>query len=188
MDISCKSRLDAGMEIDGVDLRRLHPNNDARGSFTEVFQQSWGSIDAPCQWSIVKSETNVFRGCHLHQRHDEYICILSGKATVGLRDERPDSDTKGVWSLYELHGDDPRALIFPAGLVHGWYFHTETMHLQAVTESYETYHADDNYGVHWSDPDLQIPWPFTNPVLASRADQFSTLTDLRQKISEIAAD
>ena len=32
----------------------------------------------------------------------------------------------------------------PAGTLHGWLFHEPTIHLQAVSEPYELYAADDN--------------------------------------------
>jgi len=178
------SKLTAGQPIEGVELKNLTMHRDARGSFTEVFQEHWGTVLKPCQWSVVHSVENVFRGCHLHLRHDEYFCLLQGEASVGLRDERPNSPTFGNWQLYRLHGADLAALVFPVGLVHGWYFYTESMHLQAVSESYVDYGADDNFGVHWSDPSLEIPWQIDRePLLAERAAGFGTLAEMRAAVA-----
>lgn len=177
-----KSYLFQGNSIEGVKLTPLSMHTDARGSFTEVFQNSWGTVIDPCQWSVVKSEANVFRGCHLHLRHDEYFCLLEGEASLGLRDERLDSPTYGNWQLYKLFGADMAALTFPVGLIHGWYFHKPSLHLQAVSESYISYGKDDNFGVHWADPELKIPWDFQNPTLADRANGFGTLQELRAQI------
>jgi dTDP-4-dehydrorhamnose 3,5-epimerase len=80
------SRLVAGREISGVQLRPLKMNHDARGCFIEVFQKHWGTCIDPVQWSIVHSRPNVFRGVHLHRRHDEYVAPITGRMTVGLRD------------------------------------------------------------------------------------------------------
>ncbi len=176
------SSMVAGSAIEGVKLTRLTPHFDSRGSFTEVFQQHWNAIDVPCQWSLVTSGRNVLRGCHLHLRHDEYFSLVEGEVSLGLRDERPKSPTRGHWQLYRLYGTDPTALTFPAGLIHGWYFHTDSLHLQAVSESYRTYGADDNWGVHWADPELEIPWPFEDPLLSERAAQFSSLPELRRHL------
>ncbi|MDH3637712.1 MAG: dTDP-4-dehydrorhamnose 3,5-epimerase family protein, partial [Gammaproteobacteria bacterium] len=162
---------------------KLQPNVDTRGIFTEVFQKHWNAMETPRQWSIVTSTSNVLRGCHLHLRHDEYFFLIQGEVSLGLRDERLDSPTRGHWQLYRLFGTNPAALTFPAGLVHGWYFHTDSLHLQAVSESYLTYGDDDNWGIHWADPELEIPWPFDNPLLSERAASFQSLIDVRQKLT-----
>lgn len=172
--------MTAGQVIEGAQLHELTMHKDPRGDFTEVFQDSWGSAIKPCQWSAIRSEANVFRGCHLHRRHDEYFCLLQGEALVGLRDERPDSPTRGHWQLYHLHGEDLAALTFPVGIIHGWYFPQPSLHIQAVSESYADYGADDNLGVRWDDPELEIPWGIKDPILAPRADQFGSLQALRQ--------
>ena len=182
MTVNRVSSQVAGSPIEGVKLFKLRPHIDIRGHFTEVFQDHWDAINTPCQWSIVRSTNNVLRGCHLHLRHDEYFCLIEGEVSLGLRDERHCSSTQGNWQLYRLYGTDLAALTFPAGLVHGWYFHTDSLHLQAVSESYRTYGDDDNWGIHWADPELEIPWPFDNPLLSERATQFHSLAGVRQKL------
>jgi dTDP-4-dehydrorhamnose 3,5-epimerase len=170
-----EARLVAGTVIRGVELRRLKMNYDRRGCFTEAFQENWKTCIKPVQWSVVHSQANVFRGLHMHRDHAEYIAVLSGQASVGLRDLRPWSPTKGAWSLYELNGASLACLTFPPGLLHGWYFSEASVHLQAVSESYADYGASDNWGCHWADPALEIPWPFTKPILAQRASHFPSL-------------
>jgi dTDP-4-dehydrorhamnose 3,5-epimerase len=172
------SRLVAGTVIDGVEIRPLKMNFDARGCFTEVFQERWNTCIVPVQWSVVQSRANVFRGLHLHRDHDEYVAVIAGRASIGLRDVRPWSPTNGAWSLYELLGTDLACLTFPPGLLHGWYFHEPSVHLQAVSEAYADYADSDNLGCHWSDPALEIPWPFTDPILTDRASNFPSLKSL----------
>ncbi|MEO0733872.1 MAG: dTDP-4-dehydrorhamnose 3,5-epimerase family protein [Bacteroidota bacterium] len=180
-----ESKLLAGATIHQAELRKVTENRDHRGSFTEIFQDHWGTClqEAP-QWSAVKSGAGVFRGMHLHLRHDEYFTLLSGHCLVALKDVRPGSPTKGVFSLYELHEDDMAAVIFPRGLLHGWYFFRRSLHVQAVSEAYVDYHADDNHGVHWQAPDLGIPWPFTEATLSPRAQDFTTEAALLASIKE----
>lgn len=182
-----KSVQTKGTDIAGVQLRHLQMNHDQRGCFTEIFQKHWGTVIDPCQWSLVDSQANVFRGCHLHLRHEEYFCLLKGECSLGLRDERPDSPTYGNWQLYHLFGEQLAALTFPAGVIHGWYFHQPSLHLQAVSESYISYSKDDNYGVFWSEPALEIPWPFSNPLLGDRAEGFGSLEALRERLAKARA-
>jgi len=178
-----KSRMKAGSQISGVVLRHLAENKDYRGSFTEIFNHRWNlDLDA-VQWSLVKSEANVYRGMHFHKRHDEYFCLIHGKCELGLKDMRSDSPTYLQWSQYELWAEDLTALIFPRGLLHGWYFPEPSIHAQSVSESYVDYGKDDNWGVVWNDPDLGIPWSFDEPIVSNRAGDFP---DLKSFIAGIA--
>lgn len=172
------SRLLAGVSLEGVDLRVMNEKRDQRGSFTETFATHWEAGIAPTQWSMVRSEAHVLRGLHVHQRHNEYFCLIDGHCLVGLYDVRPESSTYRQYGLYELFGKDLKAVIFPTGLLHGWYFYVPSIHLQAVSESYVEYAHDDNSGCRWDDPALGIPWGITNPILSERATSFPPLADL----------
>jgi dTDP-4-dehydrorhamnose 3,5-epimerase len=179
-DATCHrgSLLVAGTPLDGVEFRRFHSQADLRGTFTETFQENWGTRLQPVQWSVVESRANVLRGVHLHFRHTEYFSLLRGMATIGLRDARANSPSRNRWSLYQVSGEAMAGLIFPAGILHGWYFHEDSVHLQAVSESHADYARDDNRGCHWSDPALEIPWPCTDPILSKRAAAFPRLRDV----------
>lgn len=159
-------------------------NQDHRGSFTEVFQRHWGTCLTPVQWSVVQSKAGVMRGVHLHKRHDEYFALLSGHAYVGLRDMRPGSPTEDVSALFEFSGAQLACLVFPLGLLHGWYFSEDSLHLQAVSESYVDYHKEDNLGCFWGDPDIGIPWPFQTAIVTQRAQDFPTFKALSASLAD----
>lgn len=176
-----------GEQLAGVVVQPLQSHFDDRGSFTEVFSSRWRAAIAAQQWSVVRSRANVLRGPHLHLGHDEYFVLLAGTAWVGLRDVRPDSPTRDRSCLMELHGDEPAAVSFPRGFIHGWYFSEESIHLQSVTECYADYHPADNLGCRWDDPDLDIPWPCTAPIVSARAAAFPPLSVLIDRVRATAA-
>jgi dTDP-4-dehydrorhamnose 3,5-epimerase len=177
------SRQSAGGQIDGVTFKVLTTHSDQRGSFTEVFQQEWNTGLHPVQWSAVQSAAGSLRGMYVHRRHEEYFALLSGRAVVGLRDVRAGSATEGVASTFELDGRQLACLVFPRGLIHGWYFHEDSLHLQAVSESYGTYGQDDNYGCRWDDPELGISWPFTLPTLSARCAGLPSYRELLEQLA-----
>ena len=146
--------------IEGVVLRPLAPHEDRRGSFTEVFCDHWSLPVAPAQWSLVRSRERVLRGMYLHRNHDEYVLVLEGRALVGIHDPREASPSFGASATYELRGGEPACLCFPRGVVHGWYFPVPSVHLQAVSESYDAYHPHDNLSIRWDDPS----WASTGPI------------------------
>jgi dTDP-4-dehydrorhamnose 3,5-epimerase len=40
------------------------------------------------------------------------------------------------------------------------------------------YHPEDEYGIIWNDPDLDIPWPVATPLLSDKDQKFPQLRDL----------
>lgn len=173
--------------IEGVRLGALEAHADERGSFTELFAAHWATGVEPTQWSIVRSEPGALRGMHLHLRHDELLSVIAGTLWVGLHDLRPGSPTLGTSQLVRLAEDAPAYLAFPRGLVHGWIAETPVTHLQAVSEPYATYHADDNRGCRWDDPELGLDWPVVPHLIAERSRSFGSLSALRASFAASAA-
>ena len=161
----------------GVKVRTLTMHPDERGSFTEFFREEWDSGIAPLQWNVVKSHANVLRGVHVHVRHDDYLILLEGRASIGLCDLRKRSPTEGVRALLEMRGERLEALVTPHGVAHGFYFHTPSVHIYGVSEYFN---PADELGCHWADPNLDIPWPTDSPLVSARdaaAPSFSDLLD-----------
>jgi dTDP-4-dehydrorhamnose 3,5-epimerase len=180
MDLTLKQK---SSRISGADLQEcllidLKENKDARGSFTEIFQQSWDTGHHPVQWSVVKSEKHVFRGMHYHKRHHEHFCIIEGSCYLGLKDMRPRSSTYLESAVFFLCDTDLKSLVFPSGVLHGWYFLTKAVHIQSVSESYVDYGKEDNFGCRWDDPALNIEWPFTDVILSEKAEAFRPFREL----------
>ena len=170
--------ITSGERLFGLEITVGKRHDDARGSFTEMFCKEWGLGIEPTQWSIVESAERVLRGMHLHRRHDEYFALVKGRACVGLYDARPKSPTFMKSCLIDLDDSERVFVTFPSGLIHGWYFYTPTIHLQAVSESYLNYGKDDNIRCSWADPDINIAWPDRVPVLSDLAEGAGTVQEI----------
>jgi len=158
----------------GVKKIPLRMHRDDRGIFTELFRQEWETGVRPIQWNFVRSKTNVLRGVHVHPRHNDYLIILDGKASIGLQDLRPNSPTKDVATVVEVSGDHLVALMIPHGVAHGFYYHTPAFHLYSVSHYWD---VADELRIHWTDIGLHIPWSFTNPHLSRRDAEAGPLSD-----------
>lgn len=167
--------------IEGVQIQRLEMHCDSRGCFTEVFSDRWNLGLNPRQWSVAHSKAAVLRGMYLHRRHDEFFLLLSGKCSVGLYDLRDDSPTRQQSMLIDLSADHLTYVYFPQGILHGWYFQEFSIHLQAVSEPYSEYHPDDDFGCHWSDPELGITWPQGPKLVSERSAALPPLKVLRER-------
>jgi dTDP-4-dehydrorhamnose 3,5-epimerase len=160
----------------GVEHHRLQPHADARGTFTELFRDTWGLGVEPVQWNGVRSEANVLRGVHVHWRHADYLTVVAGQVAVGLHDLREGSPTEGRGALVSLAADEPSGLVIPPGVAHGFYFPEPSFHVYAVSHEWD---PDDELGCRWDDPELEIPWPCTDPVLSERDDALGRLSQVR---------
>jgi len=149
----------------GVQLVPLEPHSDDRGTFVELYRQEWGTGVEPIQWNAVHSEAGVLRGVHVHPRHDDYLTVVRGRATIGLRDLRPGSPTEGAATCVELNEERPAALSIPHGVAHGFYFHQLSTHVYAVSHYWD---MADELGCRWDDPALEIPWPQQQAQISPR--------------------
>ena len=163
----------------GVRIRRLEVHQDQRGLLSEIFRQDWDTGVAPVQWNTVTSDAGVLRGVHVHLRHADYLVVLQGQMSLGLKDLRDDSPTAGPGLVVELDGNDLHSIFIPPGVAHGFYFHSRCLHVYAVTEYWD---PDDELGCHWDDPELQIPWHIAEPVLSDRDSSLPSLKCLMHEL------
>jgi dTDP-4-dehydrorhamnose 3,5-epimerase len=159
----------------GVRYAPLAMHADSRGVFTEVFRETWDTGVSPVQWNIVSSGAGVMRGVHVHVRHTDYLIIVKGRASIGLRDLRRGSPTEGMASVVEMRGDDMAALTMPPGVAHGFYFHEPSLHLYSVSHYWS---VDDEVGCHWADPALEIAWPAAEALVSERDASAQSLAGL----------
>jgi dTDP-4-dehydrorhamnose 3,5-epimerase len=138
----------------GVRRRPLTMHRDQRGTFTEIFRHAWHTGVTPVQWNAVSSGTGVLRGVHVHPRHDDYLIVLQGHASIGLRDLRQGSPTEGLAAVVDLRGDALTALGIPHGVAHGFYFHEPSVHIYAVSAYWD---PSDELGCHWGRPCARDP-------------------------------
>jgi dTDP-4-dehydrorhamnose 3,5-epimerase len=151
--------------IHGVRLWPVVMNRDARGHLTEVFRTDWVTRIQPAQWVVVASDAGVLRGMDLHVRHDEFEVVL-GDAVLGLRDVRRGSPTAGVVEQHEFSRDQLRAVTIPRGVVHGFYFQSDSVLFAASTQTYD---PADQLDCAWDDPELGLDWP-EQPRIVSEQD------------------
>ena len=150
---------------EGTKVFRLRRFADERGDFMEIFRRQWDTGTDPVQWSLVRSRAGALRGVHLHPIHDDYLTMLEGTARVGLCDLRADSPTHGLAVSVRMGGEEPRSLLIPNGVAHGFLFETDSKAIYAVSEYW---HPDDELPMRWDDPLLRIPWGMDPSIVSDR--------------------
>ena len=155
--------------IEGVRFYKLKKLPDSRGSFLELFRKEWipEVFDERIQINCSKSKAHVLRGLHYHNHQWDFWIPLSGNMIAGLADLRKNSSTYGKSLSLELDGEEPRGLLIPPGVAHGFAARTDLTLVYIVSNYFDN---SDEHGIAWNDPGISIEWGIENPVVSERDD------------------
>jgi dTDP-4-dehydrorhamnose 3,5-epimerase len=155
--------------IDGTFVFTPKVFADGRGAFFEGFRASWLSPPKPqVQWNISRSGAGVVRGLHYHRLQTDYWLVPDGAVRVALVDLRPTSSTHRKAICLELRADEPKGLLIPPGVLHGYAILKDATVMYLVDVEYT---GKDEYGVRWNDPALGLPavwYDIPTPTLSNR--------------------
>jgi len=154
-------------DIAGVIVVTPDVHGDNRGRFVETFRQEWLPDGAPAmvQGNRADRTEGALVGLHYHRFQSDFWYVPNGRAMVVLHDLRASSPTDGNTLVLEIGEHDHRGVYIPPGIAHGFYALTD-MTITYLVDRY--YNPQDELGVAWDDPHLQIVWPSTNPELSQR--------------------
>jgi dTDP-4-dehydrorhamnose 3,5-epimerase len=192
-DISMLSAADGvGVEeavIAGVAVRPIASIDDMRGSLCEVHRDDWGLAPHPVQWDFVTSCPQVLRGVHVHCLHWDYIIVLKGRATIGLKDVRRGERSFRRGMLIDVVGERPTLVTIPPGVANGIFAYTTLNYLYGLTVAWDG--SDEDLGCRHDDPELGIKWPSQTPIMMPRdmplPDFATPLRDYESKAAAIVA-
>ena len=154
-----------GSGIAGVTVRAFESINDFRGGLSEIHRDDWKLAPRPVQWDLLNTRANVLRGVHVHRLRWDYIIVLDGHATIGLKDIRRHASFQHKMVI-EVSGDRPTVVTIPPGVAHGIFANTALRHLYGLTVAWDG--CDEELGCRYDDPALGIEWPSATPMLLQR--------------------
>jgi dTDP-4-dehydrorhamnose 3,5-epimerase len=93
-------------------------------------------------------------------------------------DLRKGSATFGKSYSCVLDSERHNLLMVPAGFAHGFAALEDSLFLY---KSSNLYNRESESGIVWNDPDLNIQWPFANPMLSEKDQKLDTLHELLRK-------
>jgi dTDP-4-dehydrorhamnose 3,5-epimerase len=166
--------------IDGVLELPLQPNADDRGSLVELYRTAWTTGFEPVQWNLFRNRSNVLRGFHCHVHHTDLLAIVDGSMVLGLKDLRIDSLTHDR-SRRLIMTPQTGLVMIPPGVGHGFYFTEPTTVLNAVSHEWS---KQDELGCRWDDPDLDVDWSCSDPIISERDSSAGTLSELRSVVRD----
>ena len=169
-------------KLAGVLILEPQVFSDDRGFFLESYNRQRYSRVPGLNVEFVqdnhsRSKKNVLRGLHL-QRHypqGKLVRVVAGHIWDVAVDVDPASPTFQQWEGVDLTEANHRQLYIPPGYAHGFCVVSDTADVEYKCTQF--YVPDDEVGLLWNDPQLDIRWPVDAPVLSKRDAANSPLRD-----------
>ncbi|MBN2060420.1 MAG: dTDP-4-dehydrorhamnose 3,5-epimerase [Deltaproteobacteria bacterium] len=168
--------------IPGVILIEPDIFKDDRGFFMETYNKNryseMGIEKVFVQDNHSRSQKDIIRGLHYQLVHPQgkLVYVIKGKILDVAVDIRQGSPTFGRWTGDVLSDQNRQQLYIPEGFAHGFCVLSDMA--DVIYKCTEVYHPDDEYGILWSDPGINITWPIQDPILSEKDRRNPPLGDI----------
>lgn len=160
---------------------------DNRGFFLESYQKSTfaqNGIDVEFnQDNHSKSTRGVLRGLHYQKEpkaQAKLVRCSRGKILDVAVDIRKNSPTFGKWVGKILSEENKNMLYIPAGFAHGFVVLSDEAEL--LYKASNEYSAENDRGIRWNDPDINIQWGIDfKPLISDKDSKQPFLKDVKQE-------
>jgi len=152
---------------------------DDRGEFRETYRKTAYTdlIDIPydfVQDNLVHSHKNVLRGLHYQQNFPQgkLVSVIEGEIFDVAVDINKGSNTFSKWFGKKI--SQGCQIFIPPGYAHGYCVLSDSAIVMYKCTEY--YRENDQKGIIWNDPDIDIKWPISDPVISKKDSTFSKLS------------
>ncbi len=169
-------------EIEGVFIIEPKVFGDERGFFMETYKQS-DFEEAGLNYKFIqdnqsRSHKGVLRGLHYQKNFPQakLVRVIQGEVFDVAVDLRKNSPTYGKWVGVLLSAENKKMFMIPRGFAHGFLVLSDTA--EFVYKCDELYHPEDEGGIMWNDPDVNVSWPLNEePSLSEKDKEHPLLRD-----------
>lgn len=155
---------------------------DDRGFFVETYKYSdfaaYGITDSFVQDNHSTSVKGVLRGLHYQtnpKAQGKLIRCMKGKIFDIAVDIRRSSPTYRKWAGCELSEETNLMLYIPPGFAHGFVALSDMT--EVLYKCTVEYSPENERGIIWNDPDINIDWPIKTPLLSVKDKTYPMLKD-----------
>lgn len=116
-----------------------------------------------------KSMKGVLRGLHFQAppfAQGKLVRVMKGAVLDVAVDIRKNSPTYGQWASIELTESNKMMYWVPPGFAHG--FVTLEDHTVFFYKCTNVYNKNSEGSIRWNDPDLNIDWGISDPILSEK--------------------
>jgi len=168
-------------DLSGVLIIEPKVFGDPRGFFMETWNQAgYAAAGIPSDFvqdNLSQSRKGILRGLHFQKPNTQgkLIHVLQGDVFDVIVDIRVGSPTFGKAINVTLTADNKRQVYIPPVFAHGFCVISDTALF--AYKCTDKYNPQAEASVLWNDPDLNIPWPISNPELSVKDQQGMRLAD-----------
>ncbi|HPI79195.1 MAG TPA: dTDP-4-dehydrorhamnose 3,5-epimerase, partial [Cyclobacteriaceae bacterium] len=159
---------------------KVFPDN--RGWFMELYKDSLLPDTVPIakfvQENLSFSKKGVIRGLHLQLEpyaQAKLVAVVHGKILDVVVDLRKGSGTFGAVFKSVLGGENRKMLFVPQGFAHGFSALEDSYFYYKCTNTYSPGHES---GIRWNDPQLNIDWQVSDPIISTKDQGLPSMEDL----------
>jgi dTDP-4-dehydrorhamnose 3,5-epimerase len=143
-------------------------HEDFRGIYIELYNEKlYKELGvAFLQDDISTSYKNVLRGIHGDNSTYKLVSCLYGSFYLVVVNNDPESKQYEKWCSFTLSDRNHLQVLIPPKFGNGHLVLTDTaiFHYKQNT----LYNRESQFTLKWNDPELNIFWPITNPILSER--------------------
>jgi dTDP-4-dehydrorhamnose 3,5-epimerase len=158
--------------LEGLLLIKPNVNEDKRGYFYENYRDELFEANGlPTNFrqdNQTKSVKGTLRGLHyqLNYPQGKLVRVSFGTVYDVAVDIRKTSPTFSQYFGVNLTDKDHIQMYIPPGFAHGFCVLSDQAIFQYKCT--EIYHPEDEYGIRWDDPQININWSIIDPVISDR--------------------
>lgn len=160
--------------IEGLCLIEPTVHGDERGYFLETFSQK-DMYEVGLYYSFVQdnqsmSKMGVLRGLHFQKKFPQtkLVRVIKGSVFDVAVDLRIGSQTYGKYHGEILTAENRKQFLIPRGFAHGFLVLSDIAEFCYKCDDF--YHANDEGGLAWNDPEIGIVWPEVEGTYPGSAD------------------
>ena len=162
--------------IEGLCIITPTVHGDKRGYFTETYSKR-DMREAGLDYNFVQdnqsgSVKGVLRGLHFQIKYPQtkLVRVIKGAVFDVAVDLRKDSKTFGQYFGVELSAENHKQFLIPKNFAHGFLVLSDEAEFCYKCDDF--YHPNDESGIIFSDPDINVAWPKINvPFILSEKDR-----------------
>lgn len=174
-------------DIDGLKVIEPKVFGDDRGYFVETYNYNdFKEAGIDCEFvqdNQSGSKKGVLRGLHFQKSfpQDKLVRVISGEVFDVAVDLRQGSKTYGKWFGVILSAENKKQFFIPKNFAHGFLVLSENA--EFAYKCTDFYHANDEGGIIWNDPEIGIDWPIPEGmelIMSEKDTKWSGISALKK--------
>lgn len=150
------------LRIPGCYLVHNFCAEDTRGRFLKLYHEDTFSSEGLSlefkELFYTVSHRGTLRGIHFQEprQQSKLIHCIKGRIYDLVVDLRKEAPTFGQWQFVLLDAAEGSSVFLPEGVGHAYLVVEDSVVCYCCNE---VFYAEDDSGIMWNDPDLNIQWP-----------------------------